>query len=207
MMNPGNYGIDPTAYQQQLLIQQLLSNPQTRLAIQQMLGNNFSGNMGQMPQMTSIPNGQNPQVLNNQNNNSSEFTGTFTMVDNFEQVKGWPVPIGGMVILMEKNNKKFYIKSLDTSGNPLISTFRFEEYVETPKADIVPNNTQFNNIDIQNSGNVEDNKVLMEQYLELARQIKENQDNFQKKVIQEFNTVNKKFKQLEENGNTSTGGT
>ena len=98
MMNPSNYGA-MTPYQQQL--------------------------MNQQP-MQSMFN-QSPQVAYSQMNQAprQDFIGAF--VNNFDEVRGYPIPIGGTVMLMEKSSNKFYMKMMDNSGNQLINTFTFED--------------------------------------------------------------------------------
>jgi hypothetical protein len=47
------------------------------------------------------------------------------VINSFDEVKSYPVPLGGTVLLLNKGTNKFYLKSLDNNGNPIIETYDF----------------------------------------------------------------------------------
>lgn len=71
-------------------------------------------NMGYVPQQVS---GYNPQVP------KVDFQGV--IVSSFDDVKTYPVPLGGTVLLLNKTASKFYLKSLGENGTPVIETYDF----------------------------------------------------------------------------------
>lgn len=102
MMNPMNYSM-MTPYQSQMMQGSMFGQqPQ-----QMMAGAGLQGNMPQM---------QAPR---------QDFIGAF--VNNFDDVKSYPVPLGGTVMLMEKGSSKFYMKTIDNNGNPMINTYIFQD--------------------------------------------------------------------------------
>lgn len=102
MMNPMNYSM-MTPYQSQMMQGNMFGQqPQ-----QMMTGAGLQGNMPQM---------QAPR---------QDFIGAF--VNNFDDVKSYPVPLGGTVMLMEKGSSKFYMKTIDNNGNPMINTYIFQD--------------------------------------------------------------------------------
>lgn len=102
MMNPMNYSM-MTPYQNQMMQGNMFGQqPQ-----QMMAGAGLQGNMQQM---------QAPR---------QDFIGAF--INNFDDVKSYPVPLGGTVMLMEKNSSKFYMKTIDNNGNPMINTYIFQD--------------------------------------------------------------------------------
>lgn len=104
MMNPGNYpaNINLTEYQRQALIQ-MLSNP----------------NMMQNQQGQQWGNSQNntSQGFTPSNNQGQPIESKLVFIENFEQAKGYPVPLGGSCIMMDKNNLMLYIKHVDGDCN------------------------------------------------------------------------------------------
>lgn len=48
------------------------------------------------------------------------------VVNDFEDVKNYPCTIGGITLLLNKKDKKFYIKSLNEQGIPMIETYNFD---------------------------------------------------------------------------------
>ena len=101
MMNPMNYAM-MTPYQSQV--------------------------MQQAPQMFTQQNMSMPmygQQSGQMQVQRQDFIGAF--VNNFEDVKGFPVPLGGTVMLMEKGSNKFYMKTIDNNGNPMINTYVFQD--------------------------------------------------------------------------------
>lgn len=107
MMN-NNYSA-MTPYQQQLMYTQQMQQAQMQQA--------------QMPVQSTIQ--QSPI----QAGGRVDFTGAF--INSYEEVKSYPVPIGSAVLLMDKVNNKFYIKVMDNSGVPLLSTYEFNEYADS----------------------------------------------------------------------------
>lgn len=118
MLNAMNYGM-MTPYQNQIMQGNMFGQqPQQMMA--------GAGLQGSMPQM------QAPK---------QDFIGSF--VNNFDDVKSYPVPLGGTVMLMEKGSSKFYMKTIDNNGNPMINTYIFQDLSvttdskkeDTPKVD------------------------------------------------------------------------
>lgn len=101
MMNPMNYAM-MTPYQYQTMQQ----TPQ--MFTQQNMNMPMYGQQGGQMQVQR-----------------QDFIGAF--VNNFEDVKGFPVPLGGTVMLMEKGSNKFYMKTIDNNGNPMINTYVFQD--------------------------------------------------------------------------------
>lgn len=56
--------------------------------------------------------------------NNASFNGI--IVNSFEEVKDYPTPIGGLTLLLNKKERKFYIKSLNDNGVPVIETYNFD---------------------------------------------------------------------------------
>lgn len=71
-------------------------------------------NMGYVPQQVG---GYSPQVP------KVDFQGV--IVSSFDDVKTYPVPLGGTVLLLNKTASKFYLKSLGENGTPVIETYDF----------------------------------------------------------------------------------
>lgn len=71
-------------------------------------------NMGYVPQQVG---GYSPQVP------KVDFQGV--IVNSFDDVKTYPVPLGGTVLLLNKTASKFYLKSLGENGTPIIETYDF----------------------------------------------------------------------------------
>lgn len=70
--------------------------------------------------------GQMIQPVQNMNTFSQKIDFNGVLVNSFEDVKSYPVPIGGTILLLNKSNNKFYLKSLDDKGDPVIETYSFE---------------------------------------------------------------------------------
>lgn len=54
-------------------------------------------------------------------NTRIQFQGSF--VTSFEEVKSFPCPLNGQIILIDTINRRMYIKGLDSIGNPMIETY------------------------------------------------------------------------------------
>lgn len=102
MLNAMNYGMT-TPYQNQLMQNNMFGQQPQQI----MQGMGLQGNIPQM---------QTPK---------QDFIGSF--VNNFDDVKSYPVPLGGTVMLMEKCSSKFYMKTIDNNGNPMINTYIFQD--------------------------------------------------------------------------------
>lgn len=78
-------------------------------------------------QMMQPNNMFNQPVMQNQQmpTTKQDFIGAF--INSFEDVKSFPVPLGGTVMLMEKGTSKFYMKTIDNNGNPMINTYIFQD--------------------------------------------------------------------------------
>lgn len=65
-------------------------------------------------------------------------TGIFTtFVENAEVVKNYPVPVGGMVILIDLQGSKMWFKSTNINGVPApIRTFDIKELLPPPPANV-----------------------------------------------------------------------
>lgn len=86
---------------------------------------------------------QTTQMSYNQMNQipKPDFIGAF--VNNFDEVKSYPIPIGSTIMLMEKNSNKFYMKMIDNNGNQLINTFTFEDSsVNSPEITDIKDNSE-----------------------------------------------------------------
>lgn len=113
MMNPMNYSaLGSTPYQQYMFNQQAMQaqmqqpQPQMQAPVQPQM---------QAPQQTV----QMPQMR------APDFTGSF--VESYEEVKSYPIPINGVLLLMNKNSNRFYIKTLNDVGVPVVKTFELNE--------------------------------------------------------------------------------
>ena len=78
-------------------------------------------------QMMQPNNMFNQPVMQNQQmpTTKQDLIGAF--INSFEDVKSFPVPLGGTVMLMEKGTSKFYMKTIDNNGNPMINTYIFQD--------------------------------------------------------------------------------
>lgn len=146
-MNPGNY----TPYQANVYnqpIQQGYGQPMQQgynQPMQQGYGQPMQQGYGQpMQQGYNQPMQQTQQKV--------DFQGAF--VSNFEEVKGYPVPLGSAVLLMDKDNNKFYLKALGNDGNPVVSTFLFQDATETQNNQTVNTTT---------SNEVNSNSLMVDQ--------------------------------------------
>jgi hypothetical protein len=63
---------------------------------------------------------QQPQQLNNR----VDFSGV--IVNSFDEVRDYPVPLGGLTLLLNNKDKKFYLKKLNETGVPMIETYSFQ---------------------------------------------------------------------------------
>lgn len=107
-----------------------------------------NASMPYMPQYTQYPMYQQPQVSPMQQvqpvqqvqqapqlNNRVDFTGV--IVNDFEEVKTYPVPLGGLTLLLNKKDRKFYLKSLNDSGLPIIETYTFDSITGDTKEESI----------------------------------------------------------------------
>lgn len=76
-----------------------------------------------------MPGGNNQVQNNNMVNTGVKPTFTGSVVNSFAEVREFPVPLDGSVLLIHESEKKMYIKKLSNTGVPTISTFRYEECV------------------------------------------------------------------------------
>lgn len=198
MMNPGNYpvNLNLTEYQKQALIQMLANSGQNQNQQPQQWGT------GGMPQNNASqgfpPQGQGQgQPL--------EFKGVF--VDNFEQAKGYPVPLGGSCIMMDKNNLRLYIKQVDGDCNPAYTRYRLvldEGHINTQaqtqqiQAPVAP----VENIDQQSQSNENKGEQMVKELLDTIKQLKENQITLTDRVDKAFGIVDNRLKQLEGSSDT-----
>lgn len=74
---------------------------------------------------TGVPSGVNPYNIGASPVGSPQGSNTFTgaVVSGYEEVKSYYVPMNGQVLLLDPANSRFYIKKLDSSGVPVVSTF------------------------------------------------------------------------------------
>jgi hypothetical protein len=79
------------------------------------------------------------QYNNTQQSVRVDFNGV--VVNDFEDVRQYPTPLGGVTLLLNKKDKRFYIKQLDNNGTPIIETYSFESITND-------NNVIQDNIDI-----------------------------------------------------------
>lgn len=105
----------------------------------------------------------NPQYLNNSSNYLAPFqnrlnnyeqqaanmrpqpmSNNVVWVNGLEGARAYSLPYNAAVILLDTNDSRFYLKSTDPTGMPMIRTFKFEE---------VPTNPQDNNQPMQNANN------------------------------------------------------
>lgn len=120
----GNVYNVPYGYQQPYGYNGSFISPQT--TAQQMMQQQQMQQMQQpmvQQQMMQQPVVQQP-VVQQQTPNTTGFSGV--IVNSFEDVKEYPVPLGGLTLLLNKKDKKFYIKSLNENGIPVIETYTFE---------------------------------------------------------------------------------
>ena len=194
MMNPGNYpaNINLTEYQRQALIQ-MLSNP----------------NMMQ--------NQQGQQWGNSQNNTSQGFTPSsnqgqpieskLVFIENFEQAKGYPVPLGGSCIMMDKNNLMLYIKHVDGDCNSAYVKYelRLVDGASTPQQQsqqIQTQGTQGEKQDQQLQSNQTQGEQMVKELLDTIKQLKENQISITERIDKAFGIVDNRLKQLENSSDT-----
>lgn len=134
MMNPMNYSaLGNTPYQQYMFNQQAMQaqmqQPQPQIPQQSV----------QMPQMRA-----------------PDFTGSF--VESYEEVKSYPIPINGVLLLMNKNSNRFYIKTLNDVGVPVVKTFEFNELLSNENEEAQDNIETTSN----NNSNIEERVSLLE---------------------------------------------
>lgn len=108
------YGFGPQTTAQQMMMQQ----PMIMQQPQQM--------MQQPPQQMMQQTQQAPvmQPVSQATSGRIDFSGA--VVNNFDDVKEYPVPVGGLIFLINKKDKKFYIKSMNDNGVPVIETYTFD---------------------------------------------------------------------------------
>lgn len=143
MMNPMNYSaLGSTPYQQYMFNQQAMQAqmqaPQPQMpAPQQSV---------QIPQMRA-----------------PDFTGSF--VESYEEVKSYPIPINGVLLLMNKNSNRFYIKTLNDVGVPVVKTFEFNELLSNGNEEAQDNKgNSTSNVETtsNNNSNIEERVSLLE---------------------------------------------
>lgn len=184
MMNPNNYPIDLSAYQQQLMMQMMQQ--------QQRQNQNNMMNQG---------NWQNQQGQNNQNTsyNNRQFIGVF--VDSFEQAKDYPVPIGQPVVFMNSNNNMIYTKRMLDNGDIVYNKYRFEvldgQLENNMNQSQNTQNTQSENINQQPQNNKNKGEQMVAELLETIKQLKENHDNLTERIDKAFGIVDNRLRQLE----------
>lgn len=63
---------------------------------------------------------------------------TITWIDDGEAgANRYPVAAGNSVALFDKNEKRFFIKSVDISGMPMpLREFKYEEVIKTPQPEV-----------------------------------------------------------------------
>jgi hypothetical protein len=99
------------------------------------IGNNYSGLTQQMP--VGYNSGAIGQVGMNNGMIGTGVRADFNgiLVNDFEEVKQYPVPIGGLTLLLNKRDKKFYLKQLNDNGVPIIETYNFEVATSSKETD------------------------------------------------------------------------
>ena len=76
--------------------------------------------MYQQPQM-AYP----PQQIQGYSQQAPKVDFQGVVVSSFDDVKTYPVPLGGTVLLLNRSAGKFYLKSLGENGVPIIETYDF----------------------------------------------------------------------------------
>ena len=188
MMNPGNYNLGMSPYQLNSLMN--LLNGQGGNGQNNNNMNFMQGNMNYNQQMQQ----------SQQNNPNIEFVGAF--VDNFEQVKNYPIPLGGIVLLMDKNNSKLYTKQLSPQGDPIYNVFKIENVdgnsINTQQSqDIQSQQAYIENNNQQNNNNSNQGEQIVADLLNSIKQIKEDQSSLKDKIDKAFIIVDNRLKQLE----------
>ena len=122
MMNPMNYSaLGNTPYQQYMFNQQAM-----QAQMQQPMQQPMQAPQPQMPAPQQPV--QMPQMR------APDFTGSF--VESYEEVKSYPIPINGVLLLMNKNSNRFYIKTLNDVGVPVVKTFEFNELLSNGNEEV-----------------------------------------------------------------------
>lgn len=151
MMNPMNYSaLGSTPYQQYMFNQQAMQSqmqppqPQMPAPVQPQMP--ATQQPVQMPQMRA-----------------PDFTGSF--VESYEEVKSYPIPINGVLLLMNKNSNRFYIKTLNDVGVPVVKTFEFNELLSNGNEEAQDNKgNSTSNVETtsNNNSNIEERVSLLE---------------------------------------------
>jgi hypothetical protein len=69
------------------------------------------------------------------NNGRIDFTGV--IIDNYEEVKNYPVVMNGITLLLNRKDKRFYLKQLNENGVPIVETYVFDSLnVEQEQNDV-----------------------------------------------------------------------
>lgn len=144
MVNPMNYSaLGSTPYQQYMFNQQAMQ-AQMQQPIQQPM-------QAPQPQMQAPQQPvQMPQMR------APDFTGSF--VESYEEVKSYPIPINGVLLLMNKNSNRFYIKTLNDVGVPVVKTFEFNELLSNGNEEAQDSIETTSN----NNSNIEERVSLLE---------------------------------------------
>lgn len=65
-----------------------------------------------------------PNTTNTNNNNNNYFSGS--IVSNYDEVRNFPIPATGSVMLLDVVNKRFYIKGMGSDGIPQIQAYFYD---------------------------------------------------------------------------------
>lgn len=108
-------------------------------------------------------------------NTRVQFQGSF--VTQFEEVRQFPCPLNGQIILIDNLNRRLYIKGLDSTGNPVIETYMINDVDSQIKSSqqVVQNNVtdRTNNDVIKVNDDIEKRIKDLEQKVESFNKIVE----------------------------------
>ena len=122
--------------------------------------------------MSIIPNTM-PNYSYGYNVNSNEFV--FIPVDNVEQVNAWAVAPGNTVRFIDKNQPRFYVKSVDIAGavQPL-RIYEFKEITEEPKSEKVETPDYVTKADLESALSDKKDFVTKEDFEKALSELKRN---------------------------------
>lgn len=139
--------------------------------------------MGQIQNYNNTNNLIQPQQIPQQQNiNNNFFSGS--IVNSYDEVRNFPIPATGSVMLLDTINKRFYIKGMGTDGIPQIQAYFYDAVVVN-------------------------SEVKQAQNVELNNTTKENTENIQNYItkIEELDKRIERIERIEKQGQTQAKGT
>lgn len=129
--------------------------------------NSYAPYQNQM--MPNQPQQQQNQPYAIQQPSSMPASSSITWVQGEVGARAYPVAAGSSVMLMDSDDKYFYIKSADNMGMPALRKYYYSEVVEEPTKQIEHNHSY----DTENLVNKDELEKLQDEIYELKQTIQE----------------------------------